>query len=829
MSPMRIFLMVLAAMALLASVEFYALHRSRTAGSASAPVAAAEAPAAALPEPKAAPSSPPVNAPAAATPAPAAMPAWPLANDKATPIVGYLDTPADEVIVADALDIVGWASAPAGIAAVEVIVDGRHHAAEIGLVRDDVAAVRRDDPHAARAGFRFHGEFADLALQRHAVQVIARDREGREALVGGLSLVSPRALARWADIARTNPGFADHPFWFLMATSGVARGGGDGIAAQYRALVSPTVRIGMAVPILYMRTTKGAPGDFAFDPAFELSRKCKNRPVADDNLDGVIAFALAQRLPVQFILNGGIWGDASCESLEWDLTDHLQLDPLNCQWDQLNEVLPDDWVKGLVGSTESPLLSRSLTYNVHARSVRSYKRRNLQAAAAIVARFAREHPELFVGVSLDADTYMNPFVRDGRRFDYNPGMLRQFREWLSGTGPYAGVTAGGAPDLRAWRRAKPLTLTEVNRVAHQTWTRWEDVDPPREFPGDEGKPLGTDQLPYWQDPWYREWDVFRRHVIGLHYAELAQWTHDAGVPADRIFTAQAFTHHDLVLRPIATWIDSDATDYDSAGVSIEGAMPRVGHLGAILYGPSSENRVTMDNDRSLFATIARFDRQWAIVESNATNLKTPGVLPTYAQSYRGFRELFNFGGRQVALMAWNGSNGRFAGQPGYVPYTAFRNTPAEQAMMDFMVSHAGLPQGSLLWTFGSGTHADDDGWTATRGVVLPTNGALVIHPYGDRMRLRSPADQVIRPSSITHAELRFEGAATLLEAVAYAKLAGDDRWQAVGRSRGTTLAFEWPAGWKDPRAIVERVEFELAFAPGAAGSHLTAIALRPGR
>ena len=98
-------------------------------------------------------------------------------------------------------------------------------------------------------------------------------------------------------------------------------------------------------------------------------------------------------------------------------------------------------------STDSPLLARSLTYNVYARDVRRYKRRNLQAAATIIAAFAREHPDLFVVVELDADTYINPFFQGKALFDYNPGMLRQFREWLSGSGAYASAPKPGVPNV----------------------------------------------------------------------------------------------------------------------------------------------------------------------------------------------------------------------------------------------------------------------------------------------------------------------------------------------------------------------------------------------
>jgi hypothetical protein len=788
---------VLAVVCALAAGEFYALHEF---GRVRPPAV----------------STPVAGAPASAAKLPAG-------------IIGSVDAPAAETIVGDRLQIAGWALSPNAIRGVDVRVDDKSYAATYGLARNDVAAVKPDYPDAAKAGFSYEGDFAALPLERHDVNVIATDRAGGSSVLARKSLVSPSAMSMWKGIIDANPTFAQRPFWFLMATSGVAQGGATGIETQYTGLTSQTQRVGMSVPVLYMRTTRGQAGDFAFDPDFDLGRKCGNRPVADDNLNAIIAYSVAKHLPVNFILNGGIWGDASCESLEWDLTDHLQVDPANCQWDDRNVVLPDDFKKGLNGSTDSPLLSRSLTYNVYAKSVRDYKRRNLQAAARIVARFAREHPDLFVAINLDADTYMNPFVREGRRFDYNPGMLRQFREWLAGTGPYAGRPTDGAPDLRAYRRQRPLTLADVNRLAGKQWKTWADVDPPRYFPGDDGQRVKVGETPFWQDPWYQEWDVFRKHIVQLHYAELAQWTHDAGIPADHIFTAQAFTAQDPGMRPLSTYVTGESPDYDSAGVSVEGAVPKVGHLGAILYGPSAENRVTMETDHNLFATIARLDPQWAVVESNATDLKKINILPTYAQSYHSFRDLFNYGGRQIALMAWNGSNGIFAGQPGYVPFTSWRNTPAEQAMMDFMVSHAGLPQGAMLWTFGSPRHADDDGWVATHGIVTADRGGLVlaIHNNADRLTLRSPPDLVIRPMSIGRLLLRFTGAAKLHHAVIYARASGDDRWRVIGRARGPEVTLEWPADWLRNDTIIERLEFELEFAPDADGSRLTRVLLYP--
>jgi hypothetical protein len=638
--------------------------------------------------------------------------------------------------------------------------------------------------------------------------------------------IPPGALAMWSAALDRHPALAREPFFFLMMTSGVASGGAAEIDTAYRDYMSRTQKIGAAVPILYLRTTKGASGDWAFDPAFDLTRKCGQRAVADDNLDSVIAYAVAHRLRVQFILNGGIWGDASCETPQWDLTDHLEQDPANCQWTQGDQVFPDDYLKNLNGSTASPELARSLTYHVYAKAVRRYKKRNLQAASRIVAAFARRHPDLFVGVVLDADTYMNPFFRGTQAFDYNPGMLRQFREWLRGGGPYAGHPTDGAPDLRAYRRPKPLTLAEVDRIARNPWKTWSDVQPPRHLPGivDAVKPGET---PVWNDPWYNLWDEFRKHVVDLHYDELSSWVHEAGIPRARIFSAQGLIHNDPELPPFAVRVLSPSASYDSAGVSVEGAIPRDGHLGAILYGRTARNAVTLDGGHSLFATIGRMDDGWAIVEYNNTDLKFPTKRPDYAMAYHTFRDAFNYGAREVSAMAWNGSNGLFADQPGYVPYTSWRNTPAEDAMRDFLVSHADVPLGARLWTFGTPVHADADGWTAERGTLVAGKGFVTLTPQAGDVTLLSPPDQVIRPSHLASLVVRFDGKATPAKIGIEARDGPAAAWREVGSTTRDEVAFAWPNAWRGEATIVTQLRVSLRFAGDVDAATLSRVLLYP--
>jgi hypothetical protein len=134
-----------------------------------------------------------------------------------------------------------------------------------------------------------------------------------------------------------------------------------------------------------------------------------------------------------------------------------------------------------------------------------------------------------------------------------------------------------------------------------------------------------------------------------------------------------------------------------------------------------------------------------------------------------------------------------------------------------------------LWTFGSPRLADDDGWTATHGSIAADHGSLVMHPSGDRLTLRSPPDQVIRPAAVSQLAMRFEGVAQVHHAVVYAKASGEDRWRVIARAHGSAITFDWPAEWLRKDTIIEQLELELAFAPGADGARLTRVLLYPGQ
>lgn len=734
--------------------------------------------------------------------------------------IGWVDEPEAEGIVGMRARIAGWALDPVGIGAIELRQGGARQVATFGLARHDVAAIHPGFPDGGRCGFAFEGVLAQgdsaATVTRRRLEVVAIAVDGRETLLGTRSVIAPEALGTWRDFDAGESRNADEAcgpatFFLLPALSGIPTRSAEGLEARYAPYLSSSTRIGMRVPILYLRTTLGAAGDYAFDPDFDTTRRHGERAIADDSLSALLADAVARRLPVLVTLNGGIWADASCTAPEWDINDRLEEDVANCQWNERDEVMPDDHLKHLPGSQQAPELARALTLNVYAGAVRHYKKRNLQQAAARLVAFMREHPGRFVGVNLDPDVYVNPFFSETQWYDYNPGTLRQFRHWLAGTGPYAGTADPGVPDLSSYRRSRPLSLDEAGDLANHRYASWDEVDAPRTFSRDPAHP-------YWNDRWVYQWEMFRRHLVTLHYDELAQWLIDAGIPGDRIWSSQGLMAPSDGCMPLALRESSPVRNYDSGGVSIEGSKPRNAHLGGVVYGPAATNSMPMENGRPIYATLAEIDPGFGIVEFNTADLRDLSRQPDYAAGYRALRDLWNAGARFVSPMAWNGSNGLARDDPAYAPHTAWRNTPLEDATFDFLLARAGLPAGSLLWTFGTRHHADDDGWTATAGSLVAEPGSLVLAPDAQNgVTLESPADLRIDRTRIAvvvaglPVQTEVEAIRVLLREAAGGawKLAAMARGAGVERS-SAGIAVATRSAEMPPRVDQLRIEFSFA-------------------
>lgn len=555
----------------------------------------------------------------------------------------------------------------------------------------------------------------------------------------GKQLLARSAIFHADSYPQTQPD-ASKIFYFTVASSNISLGGFGDFKEKLAPFAVGHCQLGFMAPVLYMRSTLGAEHDWAFDPSFDETRTQANgKLVLADSLQSILNYSINHQLPCVIGLNGGIWGDAAGSCPEWDLTDHLEQDKNNCQWNQRDEVMPDDYLKHLTGAESAPELSRSLTLNHYNNTVRAYKKRNLQQAGKLIAEFARENPDLYLGTNLDPDCYQNPFFEGKQWYDFNPSSLQQFRDWLSASGAYAN-------ELKNTIKHVPYSLDSLNAYLGTEFSCWDAVEPPRDK---------ICKLWSTEDKFLQLWEEFRRHLVQRHYSDLASWLSSAGVNSEVIYSSQGFTAPQFGFEPFALTLSSPVKNYDSGGMSLEGSKPEQGHVGAILYGESARNNIRTENRLPFFENVRRLDPDWAVVEFNPADLRDDAqALPDYGFAWECLREMFNHGARFVNLMAWNGSSGNDHGQPHFNAHMALRDTPLEQAVIDFMLIHSDVPRGSVCYSFGSNKFASTDNWTSTDAKLVATLTGLNIQvASGKSFTLRGPQINLYRAKKRLRIEL----------------------------------------------------------------------------
>ena len=541
----------------------------------------------------------------------------------------------------------------------------------------------------------------------HRLVTHVRDTQGREARFPG-----PLVSIGMPALPASCPG---KPFTvYLWATTEMLRKGLPDLAEFRRMAEGGCIRFGIHVRVEYLRTTKGRQADFLFDPDFpDRHRFREGKEMTTTSLREALAMAERYAVPMRILLDGGVWASAYFSTPEFDVADWLKEDDHNVQWNQFGRAEEGDALKGLAGSHDNPKLARVLSLDIYNQQYRHYKKRNLQAAIRLIAQYNAKHGSRPISVTFDPDLYINPWFYLKQWYDYNPNTLRQFREWLTHAGPYA---SGG--ELAGSGYKNRLDLSALNGIARTSWSRLDEVDPPR----------GT---PNYDDPWHQIWTVFKRHLVSQHYADLARWAVDAGLPSNLIFTAQTFIQADVSV----TGNDRASGWTDEAGVSIAGAKPPLGRLGAILYGPASRNFGTPRSGTSLFADIRDTDPGWEVAEMNPADIESPKRLPSHLEAYQTLMSIFNYGAGGMSPM-WTGIAGDLSVRPGqFRSYDTLVQSPFETQLVVFLREAARLPRGSQLWTFGNAYVASDDGFSAMEGSnirVLP--GAIEVSSNPDTSR-----------------------------------------------------------------------------------------------
>lgn len=611
--------------------------------------------------------------------------------------------------VENALEIEGWVYSPAGSFDVVVELNSCIVAKfQPNLTRLDVCAAFSEIDDEIKTGFKLQLPVDEVHFNNRGTTVVElfyASGDARKLLAS--SLVFKRENYTPVQPKKTEI------FYFTVASSNINLGGFGDFKEKLSPFSIGYCQLGFMAPVLYMRSTLGAQYDWQFDPNFDVSTKQENNKlVIADSLINILNYSKKFEIPCLIGLNGGIWSDASGTCPEWDLTDHLEEDINNCQWNQRDEVMPDDYLKHLTGAESAPELSRSLTLNHYNEAVRTYKKRNLQQAGKVIAEFARENPDLYIGTNLDPDCYQNPFFEGEQWYDFNPSSLQQFRDWLAVSGAYAN-------ELNNTITHTPYNLDSLNAYLGTAFACWNDVVPPRDR---------ICKLWNSEDKFLDLWEEFRRHMVQRHYSDLASWLSDVGINSNVIYSSQGFTAPRLTSKSFALSLNSPVKNYDSGGMSLEGSKPDQGHVGVILYGESARNNIRTENKVPFFENILKLDPDWAVVEFNPADLRdSPKALPDYGFAWECLREMFNHKARLVNLMAWNGSTANDIDKDHFNAHMALRDTPLEQAVIDFMLIHSDVPRGSVCYSFGSNKFASTDGWTSRDTQLTATTEGLKVH------------------------------------------------------------------------------------------------------
>ena len=567
-------------------------------------------------------------------------------------------------------------------------------------------------------------------IDRRTLTVVAIASDGRETVLGTRSLIEPAALERWRAVRRRTARA------LLPAARAVRRRARRrrGLDTHYAPLpladdahrACACRSSTCARPAARRTTTRSIPTGTS-SVAAAAQRAAAVRRFARRR---VRATRSSKRLPMLFTLNGGIWADAACDAPEWDVNDQLEQDTANCQWNEKNEVMPDDYLKNLPGAFETPR-ARALADVQRLREGRAPLQEAQPAAggAASSSHFAREHPELFVGVNLDPDTYLNPFFDEQQWFDYNPGTLRQFRQWLAGTGPYAGRPEPGVPDLSAYRRAKPLLARRGQ--------------PPRRAPLRAlGRRRSAARVSA-REGRRRRSGTTRGCASGrrsaaiscdLHYDELSQWLVEAGIPRRRIWSSQGFMAPHRAAMPFALHVTTPDEElrhrrHVDRGREARAGPPRRDPLrrGGAERHPHGRTAVAVRDASRASTPVGRRRVQ------HGRPAQAEGRCRPTRTAYRGLRDMWNYGARYVSPMAWNGSNGALRRQAGLRPVHRVAQHAARGGRARLPARARAPAPGAGCGRSARAGIADGDGWTAERGALVAAPGA---RPADAAMRRR---------------------------------------------------------------------------------------------
>ncbi len=360
-----------------------------------------------------------------------------------------------------------------------------------------------------------------------------------------------------------------------------------------------------------------------------------------------LEWARYKNLPLSFQLHGGITHGGyplgtGLDSTELDgYIESLGKD--QCMWDISDVSDPDDdnpatfedagsgwgWFSFATPTLADPALAATLGITLEYQSIAE---RNLKTALTELMQIASlpRYRGRLAGIALDPEIHLpsheSPNYRltanDGSQVirpfmeDYHPANILGFTKHLESRygDTHPGVDSNG--DGRTFWGDFQADYQASGGFGHNHQTMpatWARVDPPRYYPERESE-TRTD---YWH-----EWINYNVLVIEAYLENLTLWAHEAGVPANRMFTHQTKAHSSYAASRARYNNQNWADDW----MHIETSY---GHAGISQYRPVGVLGIR-NGGSHLYQNLLRRDEGWGSPEFNPYKIGG-GAFATQAQ------------------------------------------------------------------------------------------------------------------------------------------------------------------------------------------------------
>ncbi|MCX7002074.1 MAG: hypothetical protein NTV22_02230 [bacterium] len=345
------------------------------------------------------------------------------------------------------------------------------------------------------------------------------------------------------------------------------------LLAQTGGVQPANIKAGFSMTANFISSTYDSYYDYLYNPAY-----------APWEMDTYVPLAWAHNLPYGVHFNGTPWADPADQSMEV-LSNYLEKNAGGAllQRDRLGRIrrsavtqepTSNEYYDGF-----GDMLEMQLTLSRNATVVQDYMARNCRVAMRLLGWHREQHPDLLVFASMSSEYSQNANA-NSEYCDYSTWSQQEFRDWLGGTGLYAGQ--GQYASLSAFNAA----FSGASGFPYPTWAA---VTPPTTVDWSTSTANGR---------WWNQWHAFRIIQVRNMVQAQIRWSRQAGWSPDQLFG------HQIPFDPAST--DSTKRKIASPWTT---AFVDDGGNGITTYGTDAANA-------TIFNAMYTNDHSWGIFEWN---------------------------------------------------------------------------------------------------------------------------------------------------------------------------------------------------------------------